>query len=125
MRDARARLWSRSARVSNGTLSGCRRRVRRNLSNVQPADLEHEIRQQKGHAARPSLSAENRLDAPTPTMLGMVFATASLKNAPSRFVTEAIRIASRAVSTLVETTVAMELAVAWKPLFYSNTNALR
>ena len=33
--------------------------------------------------------------------------------------------ASRGVRTLVDTTVAMELAVSWKPLMYSNTRATR
>ena len=41
----------------------------------------------------------------------MVFATASPKNEPMRFVTAASRIAWRGVRTLVPTTVAMEFAV--------------
>ena len=41
----------------------------------------------------------------------IVAATAVPKNAPMRFVTAASKIACRGVSTLVETTVAMELAV--------------
>jgi len=45
----------------------------------------------------------------------MVLATAAPKKAPMRFVTAASRIAWRGVKTFVPTTVAMELAVSWKP----------
>src|SRR5579863_4539672 len=46
----------------------------------------------------------------------MVAATALPQKAPSRFVTAASTMAWRGVNTLVETTVAMELAVSWNPL---------
>ena len=55
----------------------------------------------------------------------MVLATAVPHSAPSRLVAAASTTAWRGVSTLVETTVAMELAVSWKPLMYSNTSATR
>src|SRR5262245_58349231 len=55
----------------------------------------------------------------------IVLATAVPHIAPIRFVQAAIAIASRGVSTFVETTVAMELAVSWKPLMYSKTSATR
>src|SRR6266581_3889069 len=53
----------------------------------------------------------------------MVLATAVPHMAPSRLVTAASRTAWRGVSTLVETTVAIELAVSWKPLMYSKMSA--
>ena len=40
-------------------------------------------------------------------------------------VVAARRIANRGVSTFVETTVAIELAVSWNPLMYSKINAAR
>jgi len=52
-----------------------------------------------------------------------VLATANPASAPIRLVHAAIKIAWRGVSTLVETTVAIEFAVSWKPLMYSNINA--
>ena len=55
----------------------------------------------------------------------MVLATAVPHSAPSRLVIAASTTACRGVSTLVETTVAIELAVSWKPLMYSKTNATR
>ena len=53
----------------------------------------------------------------------MVVATATPKNAPTRLVAAARMTACPGVNTLVATTVAMELAVSWKPLMYSNTSA--
>src|SRR5688572_7800320 len=53
----------------------------------------------------------------------MVLATAVPYIAPTRFVDAARTIASRGVSTLVETTVAMEFAVSWKPFMYSKMSA--
>ena len=53
----------------------------------------------------------------------IVFATAVPINAPTRFITAASDTAWTGVSTLVATTVAMELAVSWKPLMYSKTSA--
>src|SRR6185437_10793669 len=55
----------------------------------------------------------------------IVLATAVPHNAPRRFVHAAINTACRGVRTLVETTVAMEFAVSWKPLMYSKTSATR
>src|SRR5436305_1855041 len=55
----------------------------------------------------------------------MVTATAVPQSAPMRFVQAAITTACRGVSTLVATTVAIALAVSWKPLMYSNTSAIR
>src|SRR6266550_3576424 len=55
----------------------------------------------------------------------MVFATAVPQSAPTRLVAAAITTAWRGVRTFVETTVAIELAVSWKPLMYSNTSATR
>src|SRR4249919_1719454 len=54
----------------------------------------------------------------------IVLATAVPQNAPIRLVAAAITTACIGVSTLVATTVAMELAVSWKPLMNSNTNAV-
>src|SRR3990167_188474 len=54
----------------------------------------------------------------------MVLATAVPRKAPIRFVTAASITACVGVSTLVATTVAIELAVSWKPLMNSNTNAV-
>jgi len=48
--------------------------------------------------------------------LAMVMATAVPIRAPPKFRIPAIRMAFRAESTPVETTVAMALAVSWKPL---------
>src|SRR5690606_5884551 len=53
----------------------------------------------------------------------MVLATAVPANAPSRFMPAARPTACIGVSTLVATTVAIELAVSWKPLMYSKTSA--
>src|SRR5690606_33632692 len=53
----------------------------------------------------------------------MVLATAVPQRAPIRFMLAASATACIGVSTLVATTVAMELAVSWKPLMYSNTRA--
>src|SRR4030095_16144013 len=53
----------------------------------------------------------------------MVLATAVPYIAPTRLVTAARTIASRGVSTLVETTVAMEFAVSLQPLIYSKMRA--
>src|ERR1041384_7705387 len=55
----------------------------------------------------------------------MVLATAVPQRAPSRFVHAASITAWRGVSTFVETTVAIELAVSWKPLMYSKTSATK
>jgi len=55
----------------------------------------------------------------------MVLATAVPANAPIRFITAASITACPGESTLVATTVAMELAVSWKPLMNSNTSADR
>src|SRR5207344_1921743 len=54
----------------------------------------------------------------------MVLATAVPHNAPIRLVAAASNTACIGVNTLVATTVAMELAVSWKPLMYSNTSAV-
>src|SRR5688500_14415515 len=55
----------------------------------------------------------------------MVLATAVPHSAPTRLVAAARATACIGVSTLVATTVAMEFAVSWKPLMYSNTSAVR
>ncbi|MEY5015074.1 MAG: hypothetical protein RIS92_1432 [Verrucomicrobiota bacterium] len=55
----------------------------------------------------------------------MVFATAVPTIAPPRLVMVARRMAWRGWSTRVETTVAMELAVSWKPLMYSKMSATK
>lgn len=55
----------------------------------------------------------------------MVSATAVPVSAPIRFMPAASITAQPGESTLVATTVAMELAVSWKPLMNSNTNAAR
>ena len=54
----------------------------------------------------------------------MVLATAVPQRAPSRLVVAASATACIGASTLVATTVAMELAVSWKPLMYSKTSAV-
>src|SRR5690606_11723166 len=53
----------------------------------------------------------------------MVLATAVPMNAPIRFIVAASITAEPGDSTLVATTVAIELAVSWKPLMNSNTSA--
>ena len=53
----------------------------------------------------------------------MVLATAVPQSAPSRLVVAASRTAWPGLSTLVATTVAIELAVSWNPLMYSNIRA--
>src|SRR5690606_492036 len=53
----------------------------------------------------------------------LILATAEPQRAPTRFMKAARATACIGVSTLVATTVAMELAVSWKPLMYSNTRA--
>ena len=53
----------------------------------------------------------------------MVFATAVPTSAPIRFQNAAHMTAARGLRTLVETTVAIALAVSWKPLMYSNVRA--
>src|SRR4051812_3681714 len=53
----------------------------------------------------------------------MVFATASPRKAPIKLATVARMIAARGVRTFVETTVAIALAVSWKPLMYSKARA--
>src|SRR6266496_4051602 len=55
----------------------------------------------------------------------MVLATAVPAMAPRRFVVAARTTAWRGFRTFVDTTVAMELAVSWKPLMYSKINATR
>src|SRR5690606_37939411 len=55
----------------------------------------------------------------------IVIATAVPVSAPTRFITAAMITACPGVSTLVATTVAMELAVSWKPLMNSNTSAAK
>jgi hypothetical protein len=57
--------------------------------------------------------------------VAMVAATAVPVNAPIRFITAASATAQPGARTLVATTVAMELAVSWKPLTNSNTSAAR
>src|SRR6266566_4278636 len=82
----------------------------------------------RSHTMAPS-SAQTRIS--DVTIFGstnpeaMVLATAVPHSAPMRLVAAAITTAWRGVSTFVETTVAMELAVSWKPLMYSNTSATR
>src|SRR5690606_13713809 len=64
----------------------------------------------------------------TPTSIrpeAMVLATAVPVSAPSRFMPAARETACIGESTLVATTVAMELAVSWKPLMYSKVSATR
>src|SRR5690606_31655623 len=53
----------------------------------------------------------------------MVLATAVPTSAPTRFMLAASATAWAGDSTLVATTVAIELAVSWNPLMYSNTSA--
>src|SRR6478735_578678 len=55
----------------------------------------------------------------------IVFATAVPAKAPARFITAARITAWPGVSTFVPTTVAIELAVSWKPLMNSKTSAVR
>src|ERR1035441_7578970 len=55
----------------------------------------------------------------------MVLATAVQRSAPIRLVVADKTMAWRGLNTLVDTTVAMELAVSWNPLMYSNTRATR
>src|SRR5690606_12585444 len=50
----------------------------------------------------------------------MVLATAVPASAPTRFIDAASLTACIGESTLVATTVAIEFAVSWKPLMYSN-----
>ena len=57
--------------------------------------------------------------------LAMVSATAVPVSAPIRFMPAASITAQPGESTLVATTVAMELAVSWKPLMNSKTRAAR
>src|SRR5690606_35798681 len=57
--------------------------------------------------------------------VAMVAATAVPISAPTRFITAASETAAPGESTLVATTVAIELAVSWKPLMNSNTSAVR
>src|SRR5690606_34244136 len=54
----------------------------------------------------------------------MVLATAVPASAPMRFIEAASPTACIGESTLVATTVAIELAESWKPLMYSNTSAV-
>lgn len=56
--------------------------------------------------------------------LAMVTATAVPESAPTRFMNAASITAWPGDSTLVATTVAIELAVSWKPLMNSNTSAV-
>src|SRR5574337_87183 len=56
--------------------------------------------------------------------VAIVIATAEPSNAPPRLVAAASNTAWPGVKTLVATTVAMELAVSWKPLMYVNANAI-
>src|SRR5690606_12398563 len=55
----------------------------------------------------------------------MVLATAVPASAPIRFMPAARPTACIGDSTLVATTVAIEFAVSWKPLMYSNVSATR
>src|SRR5215216_7149560 len=55
--------------------------------------------------------------------LAMVSATAVKQSAPAKLSDAAIRMAARGVSTRVETTVAIALAVSWKPLMKSKLTA--
>src|SRR3954451_15017924 len=56
--------------------------------------------------------------------LAIVAATASERNAPTKFRTAAIAIAARGRSARVEIDVATTLAVSWKPLVKSNASAV-
>src|SRR5436190_8618716 len=67
--------------------------------------------------------SETILESTSPDEI--VLATAVPHMAPTRLVTAAMTTAWRGVRTLVETIVAMELAVSWKPLMYSNASATR
>src|SRR5690606_25478132 len=63
----------------------------------------------------------------TPTSIrpdAIVLATAVPASAPTRFMPAASPTACNGDSTLVATTVAMELAVSWNPLMYSKTSAV-
>lgn len=53
----------------------------------------------------------------------IVFATPVKVNAPAKFITAAIRMATRGGKARVETDVAMAFAVSWKPLMKSNARA--
>jgi hypothetical protein len=55
----------------------------------------------------------------------MVVATETPASAPMRLKVAAMATACRGVNTRVETVVAIELAVSWNPLMYSNANATR
>src|SRR2546430_15570891 len=55
----------------------------------------------------------------------IVVATAVPHSAPIKFVQAAMTTACRGVRTRVATIVAIELAVSWNPLMYSNTSAVR
>ena len=57
--------------------------------------------------------------------LPIVVATDTPASAPIKLKHEAITIAWRGVNTFVETVVAIELAVSWNPLMYSNASATR
>src|SRR5690554_1810689 len=78
----------------------------------------------------PPSSAQRMSCEPTSTTpasmmpVAMVWATAVPASAPSRFMNAAMPTACIGESTLVATTVAIELAVSWNPLMYSNTSAV-
>src|SRR6188472_797905 len=74
-------------------------------------------------SAQMRTSCEAILGSTSPEAI--VDATVVPHNAPIRFVVAAITTACRGVSTRVATTVAIELAVSWKPLMYSNTSAIK
>src|SRR5215212_3576139 len=71
-------------------------------------------------SAQISTSCEATFGSMSPEAI--VDATAVPHSAPIRFVEAAITTACRGVRTRV---VAIELAVSWKPLMYSNTSAIR
>src|SRR6266487_2940779 len=80
----------------------------------------------KFHATAPTRLANTTASLTTAgsTILPTVLATCDLKIRKARKLKAAAQItATRGVSTLVETTVAIELAASWKPLEKSNTNA--
>lgn len=54
-----------------------------------------------------------------------VFATPLPRNAPARFITDAMASAARGVSARVDTDVAMAFAESWKPFVYVNPSATR
>ena len=72
-----------------------------------------------------SLWTGGHIASRNPSPEAMVDATAVPHIAPTKFVDATMTTACRGVSTRVATTVAIELAVSWNPLMYSNTSAIR